>query len=280
MDEDELERDIAAWRAAAGFAERPEILDELETHLRDAVAELVPLGTAPREALRLAIERLGPPEDLAREFAKTQPVALPWWPARLVGLIFVAIALATVWLLGPRLRQGGTAALLAVHMGLVTVGYVAAVCAGLLAACFLAVRLARDPLPGEKRTLRRAARRLALCATAFTAAGIALGALCPFEKRGWFFGLSTHEVGGLAILAWNGVLLGALLRMRPSARIERRMLLAIGASALVHLGWFGAHLVDGSAPWGGGAVLLLALLGVHALLAAAAFAPPDVLRPD
>ena len=165
-------------------------------------------------------------------------------------------------------------------MGLVGVGYVAAVCAGLLSACFLAIRLAREPLPGEQRTLLRAARRLALCATLFTAAGIALGALCPFEKQGRFLGLSPHEVGGLLILACNGALLAGLRRVRPTARLERRMLLGLAASAVVVLGWFGAHLVDGSGPWAGGSGVLLLLLALHALLGAMAFAPANALRLD
>ncbi|HEX2294190.1 MAG TPA: permease prefix domain 1-containing protein [Actinomycetota bacterium] len=67
-----MDAQIAEWRAFVGKA--PAVdgrdVDELETHLRDEIADLVAAGLAPDEAFFVAIKRMGSVDALSREFAR------------------------------------------------------------------------------------------------------------------------------------------------------------------------------------------------------------------
>ena len=77
----DIERRLADWRRAlaetAGCSD--DVLDELESHLRDEVERLVQTGEPEERALDLALSRLGPPQALGAEFAKLArgPEAFP-----------------------------------------------------------------------------------------------------------------------------------------------------------------------------------------------------------
>ncbi len=71
----EVEAHIRKWRGhlrASGYLGEEE-LDELESHLRDSVDELVACPLTPEEAFLVAVRRLGDAESLSREFAKVSP---------------------------------------------------------------------------------------------------------------------------------------------------------------------------------------------------------------
>jgi hypothetical protein len=78
----ELEKSIADWRwqmLAAGI-KAPEPLEELELHLRDEVDQQLRLTADPAEAFAAAVQRMGDPLDLKREFSKTSGwVGRLWW---------------------------------------------------------------------------------------------------------------------------------------------------------------------------------------------------------
>jgi hypothetical protein len=66
-----LDEAIATWRresAAQGVKAR-DVLDELESHLREDVAAQIKAGTCEAEAFQIAVERIGQGAALAREFA-------------------------------------------------------------------------------------------------------------------------------------------------------------------------------------------------------------------
>src|SRR5258705_1476472 len=67
-----LEHAVAHWRAelAAAAVRSPEVLDELEGHLRADVAQQVQSGVAPDHAFQLAVRRIGLPDALGAEFRK------------------------------------------------------------------------------------------------------------------------------------------------------------------------------------------------------------------
>ncbi len=71
--------------------------NELESHLRDAMADLRPRGLSEEEAFWIARHRLGAVADLAEQFAKADPARV--WKDR----IFWSAALALVGVLGMRL---------------------------------------------------------------------------------------------------------------------------------------------------------------------------------
>jgi hypothetical protein len=71
---EQVELEIAEWRAFIG--QDPALdgrdVEELETHLRDQIADLTTVGLAPDEAFLVAIKRMGKLEELSREFASEQ----------------------------------------------------------------------------------------------------------------------------------------------------------------------------------------------------------------
>jgi hypothetical protein len=66
-----LESEIAKWRS---FVEKGAIdgqdLEELETHLRDQIADLESAGLTDDEAFLIAVKRIGAVDELSREFAR------------------------------------------------------------------------------------------------------------------------------------------------------------------------------------------------------------------
>jgi hypothetical protein len=68
----QLESEIAEWRAFV--AQRPAVdgrdVEELETHLRDQIADLDAAGLTPDEAFLIAVKRIGRLDDVSREFAR------------------------------------------------------------------------------------------------------------------------------------------------------------------------------------------------------------------
>jgi hypothetical protein len=68
----DLEQQIKAWRRkldAAGI-KHPEVLEELENHLREQTALFVSSGWSEAEAFRGAVRQLGDFQTLKREFSK------------------------------------------------------------------------------------------------------------------------------------------------------------------------------------------------------------------
>ena len=91
----DLESSIATWRRqvrAAGLT--APALKELESHLRDEIAQSLHAGQTPKNAFAQAIDRLGPPESLMTEFAKLDR---PRWHQPLVwtawGLFIISFFL-------------------------------------------------------------------------------------------------------------------------------------------------------------------------------------------
>ena len=68
----DLDADIARWRTAV--TKSPVVdaadADELESHLRDQVADLVAAGLSNAEAVQIAVQRLGQVDQLTAEFAR------------------------------------------------------------------------------------------------------------------------------------------------------------------------------------------------------------------
>ena len=97
----DLSNAIGNWRRslAQSAAFRQADLDELETHLRDAIPSLQAAGLSTEESFLIASRRIGPPNSLESEFRKVQngPVWInrPWR----LGLHF-AIAFMILSLIG------------------------------------------------------------------------------------------------------------------------------------------------------------------------------------
>ncbi|TAL43942.1 MAG: hypothetical protein EPN91_05375 [Salinibacterium sp.] len=69
---EQLETDIARWRSAItrDSAVDSADADELESHLRDQIAELIEVGLSEGEAFQIAVQRLGRVDELTAEFSR------------------------------------------------------------------------------------------------------------------------------------------------------------------------------------------------------------------
>ena len=90
-----LEPSIAEWRRqmlAAGI-KTPVPLEELEIHLREDVEQQMRSGLSAQQAFGIALKKIGHAPELEREFKKVSaPMEMPE-VIKLVGVIFVALAL-------------------------------------------------------------------------------------------------------------------------------------------------------------------------------------------
>jgi hypothetical protein len=266
----ELEQLIAKWRR--GLAETAgcskEVLDELESHLRDEIQQLVRTGHSEERALTLAASRLGSPHTLATEFAKvSDPVS--WLPVRILGISFLVFLLATLFL-GYILaggQNGRMGALLATHVCAIILGYGASLFVGLLAICYVARRPFGDLSAGQMQSLGRAVFALTAVATGLTLVGILLGCVWARDHLGRYWGWDPKESWAAGVLIWDVAML-TLLRYRPSDR------------EVVRLGILGNVLVGFA--WISGAPQLLPSLmtfaAIHLALFVTGFVPPGSLR--
>lgn len=258
---------------ADGLGDRPALLDELECHLREDVAESVRAGSPPEQAWDAAVARLGSPAQLAGEFDKLRTSR--WLPARLAFLALALGGAVMAWSLGSGMAKGTIRPLLALHVFTVTVGYTAGFGIGALAAWALLARAGAGWDAARDCALRSAAARLGAFSLAMTFAGVVLGAWWGRLNLGRYWGWDLREIGGLAVLAW-GCLLFWWMRTPRGAGVAG-MVVALMGNAVVALSWFGPPLVRklgtyGAAPWTHG-LLLGAFIVAQLLVASAALLP-------
>ena len=89
----DLNAAIENWRQelAAQSNLTPEVRRELETHLRDSIAELRQRGLNDEESFWLARRRVGQPKQLGEEFAKADPAKV--WRERVFWICLAAFLL-------------------------------------------------------------------------------------------------------------------------------------------------------------------------------------------
>ena len=90
-----LEQSIADWRRqmlAAGI-KMPVPLEELESHLREDIAQQMQSGLSARQAFGIAMKKIGRALELKREFKKVSAPMETQKIIKLAGVICVAVAL-------------------------------------------------------------------------------------------------------------------------------------------------------------------------------------------
>src|SRR5687768_1831266 len=168
-----LEKSIEVWRKGMSGRLSEETIDELESHLREAVAELVQSGLAVEEAFERAAKELGSTSGLAREFEKTYQGM--WLPIKLaigVGLLGVAAGVITLFL---NLDSPGLRFLLWSHVVLVTLGYSTTFLIGALGICYVGQRSFSGFPRRRLRTITRATFALGCAAAIATIGAVLLG---------------------------------------------------------------------------------------------------------
>lgn len=274
----EYEERIASWRhtlAQAGLS--GEVIEELETHLREELARLEQAGHGADEAFALAESRLGQPAALGAEFARAAPNRLfTWLPVGVarIGLLLLCVGLIVV--LARLLVVGRMSPLLACHVAAVTVGYSATLVAGALAVCYVVTRSFRDLTPMKLHALGREVFVLTFVAAVLTAVGLVLGCVWAGQNLGSWWQGDPREIGALVVLIWNVLLIVAHGRNL----LDERALALLCLTNLVLTGcaWFGT--VAAQHAYGISSLFLALFLGVLAqsLLFALGLAPAGCLR--
>jgi hypothetical protein len=277
----DLERQIQQWRQSLteALGNRPEALEELENHLRDEVQRQMQTGQSPEQAWALALQRLGSPQQLASEFHKLPGRHNVWLPAQLALVTLGALAAWLGWFMLYRWWHGQFGALLATHIFAVTLGYTSVFIVGALAAWSILTRALAGWDARRTEALRSAIRKLTVAGLALTVIGVALGGWWAQENLGRAWGWDPKEIGGLSVLAWQGLTLLVILRPRLGERAG--MLLGIAGNVVVSLSWFGPALTGiGLHSYGAPTSMAWILAGfnlIQVLLFGLAFVPPGRL---
>jgi len=148
----DLEQSVADWRKqmlAAGIP-TPVPLEELESHLREDIAQQMQSGLSAQQAFGIAMKKIGQAPELKREFKKANVPMEMREVIKLAGVIFVALTLfCPLFLFLPCLQ--------ARELGLMVKMYALAVYAITVAASVLSWKYNHKLLPViRNQPLRRA----------------------------------------------------------------------------------------------------------------------------
>jgi hypothetical protein len=268
----ELEEMIAEWRRSLRGRMREDVVDEIEDHLRQKFKESHSAHHDAQTAFATALREIGPPAQIAAEFAKVETKL--WWPIKLGIAVLGAVALLLPGYLVARLHDKPLALLLGVHVFTITIGYVTVFTIGMFGSCFVLQRSFGE-LPSVKANrIARIAAKFGAVALVFTAVGIVLAAVWANFAWGRAWSNDPKELGGLSVLGW---IIGFIAAERSGAVSAKTiMMLAIFGNVVVSCGWLGAnflmtHSEFAKAQW-------LALVCAHTLLFGIGLLPAGWLR--
>ena len=270
-----LERAIEGWRKGLEGRLSEETIDELECHLRDAVAAFVESGSTAGQAFERAAKELGSTRGLAREFEKMEQGM--WLPIKFaVGVELLGVAAGVITLL-LNLDGWGLKFLLASHVVLVTLGYSTTLLIGSLGICYVGQRSFSGFPRQRMRGLARALFGFGCVAAIATMAAVVLGAVWANAAWGRYWGWDIKEVGGLAVILWQLMFVAAYWLMPRNEQVLVQI--SILGNVVVGLAWFGTNLLSGTLEYGtSGWVTLVIALVVNCALFVAGLAPARWLR--
>ncbi len=236
----DLEARLREWKRSlsVAFGGASEIVEELESHLREEIDRLVQAGQQPDAALAAAQAKLGRPGALAAEYARASAPEswLPIWiclapPLLVLGLI------AWVFFL-PKLLIGQT--LLVAHVASLIAGYLVAFYGGMVGACYVAWWLFRPISLGQRRLLGQVLFLANASAAILLLCGILLGVMWGQKNLGVGWSNDVREIGTALAVVWFAVLAG-LWRLLPGKQHLWVLCSVLGVSVGVWA-WFGPHL--------------------------------------
>jgi len=238
----ELEVCIQEWKRslAVAFGGPGEILDELESHLREEIDRLIHAGCAPDTALAAAQTKLGRPVDLATEYARVVPPSR-WLPIPLCLVPLVLLFGFLTWVVFLRgFLQGGNI-LLGVHVVTIVAGYLVGLYAGLLGTCYVVCWLIRPIGLGQRRSLGRTLFVANAGAALLLLVGMVLGSVWAHDRWGHAWNNDPREIGTLIALLWFVALTGLLWAVPQKQHLW--VLLSVLGIGVGVWGWFGPTLL-------------------------------------
>lgn len=234
-----LDQLILEWRKKAATPEvSAEMLDELETHLRETTAQLVRSGLPVANAFQRAVAELGTMPGIASEFRKLdQPM---WLPVKLaIGVTGLTAVVSAIALLG-RFDSSAAGLLLATHVFVITLGYTTTLLLGGLGICFVSQRCFDDFSTSRRQSIGRVSFVLSGVALLCTTIGVILGMAWAKITWGRYWAWDVKEIGGLCVIVW----LAAYLVAHRFFKSSDRGILTISmlGNIVVSLAWFGPQL--------------------------------------
>lgn len=236
-----LEQKLNDWRNSLPISlrENRELLEELESHLREAFERQTKAGKSPEDSWNAALLSMGDTRHVAREFAKVHRKI--WWPAWIAALVLIFSVGSVLAFMIARFSAGAIKPLLATHVVFITAGYVSMFAIGLLGAWAVLSRAMRGWSDRQEIAFESACTKLSLLALITTLIGCALGAWWASDHLGRWWGWDPKEIGGLCVLAWSCILLQCFRSQRTPTQL--RLCNAIIANMIVATGWFGPALL-------------------------------------
>ena len=234
-----LEKLITEWRkTAATSSVSAETLDELETHLREKVDQLVRSGMTVSDAFQRAVVELGAMSKVSSEFRKLdQPV---WLPVKLAIGVTVLTALVMAIAIIGRLDSSAASLVLATHIFVITLGYTIILLIGVLGICFVSQRCFEDFSTSRLQSISRVSIVLSGVALLFTTMGIISSMAWTKISWGRYWAWDVKEIGGLCVVVW---LVSYLLAHRFfKSRARGILTISMLGNIVVSLAWFGPQL--------------------------------------
>lgn len=225
-----LESKIAAWRRALSPAITDAAGEELESHLRALIDEQIAANKSPDEAFTHAVQRLGNPADVSREFAKAK--SQTWLPVKLALAAAVLISLSLGIIVLNITETRGL--LLAAHTFTISVGYLSGLLVGGLGLCFALQRWLGQTSLAVEASATRGAAHLARLALVMTILGVILGAIWAQGAWGRLWAWDGKETGGAAVIFALAVFVASHKRLSTRAA----MIMAIIGNIVISLAWF------------------------------------------
>jgi hypothetical protein len=229
------EERLTQWRQelADQIGANADVLDELESHLREQTDQLIRQGKTPEEAVEMALAAMGAPERIAAEFAKNGQA---WWPIRAVLAAAICTALAGAAFVAYRSLHGRADWLLALHVATIMAGYLFTYGVGTLSLCYAGRRMFRDLTLGQQTSWLGGMMVLTVGAFLLTSTGAALGAVWASEHLGRYWDWDIRETGAVITLSWQAILLFSIWRFATS----KRWLIAWGllGNVTITFAWF------------------------------------------
>lgn len=233
-----LEKEIADWRRSMATTSGccQELLDELEEHLREEIAQLLRSGISDDDVWQMAVARLGAPADLRAEFEKLKASRRAWMPVKIARLLVAAtgaMSLAAALLFGER-----SGILLAIHVFCVSLGYSMMFVMGGLSIVYICAHWLGEPALNRRSSFLRATFQFAGISAVLVAVGTILGMFWAKDHLGRYWAWDLKETGAFWILGC-ALLISVLRWIKPAQTFA--MYIAIAGNMITAWGWFGAN---------------------------------------
>jgi hypothetical protein len=222
----DLDQEIRNWRKTIEqrLPQRTDSVNELESHLRDAFQKHLDLSKPPEDAWRSALNDLGDADAIAAEFRKLpRRKLLHWMPVRIVMGIYGLVALFITWFVITAffVRRD---TVLVMHVWSITLGYFAILAFGLFTGWLIISRAFKGWTELENELYLRATCSATILALFLNAGGVYLGGIWIRNQSHQFLIFDFREIGGIAVLASNVLLIVVSLRQATLGAMRLSMM--------------------------------------------------------